>query len=199
MTDTVRQGGSGGGTNAFVTRYAYDDAGNSTVTTDANGHKTEVKRDGLDRIFSQTIDTATLNLATTYTYDGNGNLRTVTSPGTDSKPALTITYPYDGLGRKIKAEYEGTADDQGFSPVMQYFYDGDNNLARYVDMRGTTFTTTYDNLNRAVANTADHDPNAGILVLMSSVYDDSANTVTEKDANGNETVTKYDGVGRPLT
>src|SRR5262249_6950907 len=69
MTQTVRRGGPGSGTDSYLTTYEYDDAANTVVTIDPNTHKTRALRDGLGRPIAVVADFGGLNLTTSYTYD----------------------------------------------------------------------------------------------------------------------------------
>src|SRR5207244_12810084 len=97
---------------------------------DAIPSQTVEQRDGLDRLKKRIVDASgPLQLTTEYTYDGNGNTATVKdAEGGD----IDATYAYDGLNRKIKAEYP-----LGLSET--FVYDADNNLVTHVDKRGTEF------------------------------------------------------------
>ena len=69
--------------------YTYDDNGNLTSKTDKSTNET-----------------------TTYTYDAENQLTQV------SKPGMTVTYRYDGFGRRIGKDANGT--------IRRYVYDWDH-------------------------------------------------------------------------
>ena len=188
IEQTVQRGGPGSLTDTYLTGYDADYANRTTTVTDPNGYKTLTQMDGLGRTVSQTVDAGGLNLKTTYTYDGNGNQATVSDPWNDD---TDVTNTYDGLNRKIKTEYVQTSDDLR-PPVEEYFYDGNSNLVRYIDKRGNTFESKYDNLNRVMEQTAPGAP----LTVTSTSYDDQNNIVTVTDPNGKDTKYQYDALGR---
>ena len=146
------------------------------------------------------LDVGGLNLTTTFTYDADGNQASVTDAA-----GSTTTSIYDGLDRLIE-----TIDPQlsnGVRYTELYYYDGDNNQVGNINQRGIAFTTDYDNLNRIVAqNVKETISNDGQpLTLTATTYHDVGSggefktySATVTDANGNPTITTYDGLDRPL-
>ena len=197
----------------YVTTYQYDDAHNTVVTTDPRGNdpadtvagQTLTQDDGLGRLQRETVDYSTsnlgLNLSTVYTYDPDGNQASVTDP-----TGSTVTNVYNGLDELIETI------DPPVSPGVQYkqfvIYDGDGNVAEQIDARNVVSTTSYDNLNRVVAQNvfefySDGDKK---VALTSYTYLDTGTnyggylvyTVTVTDADSNATSTEYDALGRPV-
>ncbi len=185
----------------YVTTYSYNDELDTVLTTDPRGNdpqddvkgETLDQMDGLDRLASETVDYGGLDLTTTYTYDADGNQASMTD-ATGSK----ITYIHDGLDRLIETVFPQLSG--GVQYTESFYYDGDNNQIANIDQRGIIYSTNYDNLNRIVAqNLKETISNQGQwLTLEGYAFDDPANTVTMTDADGNQTVTKYDALGRPL-
>lgn len=197
MRQTVPLGGAGLQQAVFEAFYDYEDSDNAVVETNPRGFKTRTDKDGLDRVFQSIVDVGGLDLATTFTYDGSGNVKTVTDPqGGD----IDVTNEYDGLNRKIRSTYVSTADDGGVTVEEKFAYDGNSNRTRYEDRRGIVFTTTYDSLNRTlVEKVMETISNSGTdLALKIHAYDDAHNTVTGTDANGNQTITHFDELHRPV-
>src|SRR5262249_46500918 len=125
---------------------------------------------------------------TTFTYDANGNLRTVQDPQNND---VDTKYTYDGLNRKIEAEYLLGLDEQ-------FTYDGDNNLIGSINRRGIVFTNEYDNLNRILKmNIVESISNGGnLLNLERYVYDDTAHKTSIFDGKNNRTEQQFDGLDR---
>ena len=189
VTQSVRSGGMSASVDTLVTKYKYDDAHNSVTTTDPRGIVTDTYKDGLDRVYKIVLHTDQGDATTSFTFDGDGNIATVSDAQNND---IDVTYAYDGLDRKISATYVSTPDDT-HTPVDEYFYDGDNRVITFIDKMGNTFTTAYDNLGRIIEQTAPGLP--GTSATFS--YDDTANTMTATNADhSGSTITEYDAIGR---
>ena len=128
-----------GGTTGNAETYDYDLVGNRTTSFLSTTHN----HDDLNRLLEDD--------QFTYTYDANGNLETKTNKANpteitpyqwdaqdqlvqiDRPDSTTVTYKYDGLGRRIEKNVAGT--------ITRYVYDGEDILLEY---DGTnTFTARY--------------------------------------------------------
>ena len=175
----------------YSMHYEYLDAQNVIRVRDARGFWTEQRLDGLNRVHQQVVDSTGLHLTTTYGYDANGNQVTVIDPQNGD---IDVSYTYDGVGRRIKAEYQ-----LGLSET--FVYDGVGNAVRAVDKRGIVFTTEYDNLNRSVRQSVREDLSNGgnLLTLTRRIYDDANHGFIDFDANANSVETHFDGLKRPVS
>ena len=117
-----------GGAVANAETYDYDLVGNRTTSFLSSSHT----HDDLNRLLEDD--------QFTYTYDNNGNLATKTDKNTsdlttyqwdaqdqliqiDRPDSTTVTYKYDGLGRRIEKNVAGA--------VTRYVYDGEDILLEY--------------------------------------------------------------------
>ncbi len=118
-----------GGTTTNAETYEYDLVGNRTTSFLSSNHN----HDDLNRL---TEDDQYI-----YTYDNNGNLETKTDKATpadvttfhwdaqdqliqiDRPDGTTVTYKYDGLGRRIEKDVAGS--------ITRYVYDGEDILLEY--------------------------------------------------------------------
>ncbi len=199
MTQTVPFAGPDQTTAVYVTTTSYDDADNAIISTDARGFRTRADRDGLDRLVEEVQALGVLDLTTTYTYDGAGNVASVRDPqGND----IDVAYTYDGLGRKLTAEYVATPGDVG-AVIERSFYDGAGNLVRVIDRRGIEQRMTYDALGRKLTQRlVESISNGGAeLLLEEIIYFDGQDgdglvRMTTYDANRNATTTYTDSLGR---
>ncbi|MEU0355804.1 RHS repeat-associated core domain-containing protein [Streptomyces cyaneofuscatus] len=131
--------------------------------------------------------TASKSVATTFTYDAQGNLKTAKAPA----PLGTTTYKYDDLGRVISAkdargitityEYDHRdrvkkVDSSNYQAVT-YEYDGDGNLTQRSDGTGV-IKYTFDPLSRETVRT---QQNGSQTVLA---YTPAGNVDTYQDPAG---------------
>ncbi len=117
-------------------------------------------------------DTSTTNVTTTYGYDTNGELTSLTTPNGNITGAnavnFTTTYAYNADGQMTSETQGGGAGATVTPRTTVYTYDGDGNNTSVTDARGYTTTTAFNS-------------------------DDEATLVT--NPLGNATLTCYDGVG----
>jgi RHS repeat-associated protein len=189
ITETVYRGDpSAAPADLYTTSFLYDDAQNRVIITNARGFETEHLRDGLDRVHKIIVDPDGLRLKTTYTYDANGNLVTISDPQNGD---VDVSYTYDGLGRAIRADYL-------LGLFETWVYDGGGNVVQYVDKRGITFTGEFDNLSRPTAEKVRENISNGgqVLALTRHAYDDVHNLVVTRDAKGISTTVHRDGMDR---
>ncbi len=181
-----------GGAVANAETYDYDLVGNRTTSFLSSNHN----HDDLNRLLEDD--------QFTYTYDNNGNLETKTDKVTsdlttnhwdaqdqlvqiDRPDTTTVTYKYDGLGRRIEKDVAGT--------MTRYVYDGEDILLEY------------DGTNTFVARYSHGDQVDQPLVLQKAgqgffyYHSNHQGSITHlTDSNGmiaNSYV--YDSYGRRLT
>jgi RHS repeat-associated protein len=137
-----------------VSSISYAD--NTVTTTDPAGKQRMGISDGLGRLTSvkepDPLNSNTLTLTTSYTYNVSGQLLTVTSP------AQTRTNVYDALGRltSYTTPEGGTVcygTVSGGNCQANTGYDFYNNLIYRTDARGVVTSYLYDDLNRLVGIT----------------------------------------------
>lgn len=94
------------------------------------------------------VDTNSAHIRETYTYDGLGNLATVTGPPTETDPAGVVTaYTYDRLGRVLtETRASGTAE----AVTTAFEYDAFGQVVRTIDARGHSSYSYYDQAGRTV-------------------------------------------------
>lgn len=112
-------------TNALghVTTYGdYNSFGMPGRVTNANGHVTEVSYDNRARLISRRSMMGNAWAATTFAYDGAGNLASITQPD-----GVTVRYDYDAAKRlqtQVKPQGDGTY------AWTRYTYDAASNITR---------------------------------------------------------------------
>lgn len=168
----------------YTTLYDYDLLNRLTSLTDANGVVTAYEYDPLDRLtaviqnycLNQPGDQET-NVRTGYTYDGVGNLLTMT----DGNGEIT-TFAYDLLSRL-------TQETNPIGNVWQYQYDAVANLIRRVDAKGDITDYTYD-VDDLLVEIAYPDSSS-----ITYSYDPLHNQTAMTDSLG-LTVNEYDALNR---
>ena len=151
--------------------YTYNGAGNRTSTADALAAEAKVDYND-DGTVKTSTDPANTGNPTTYSYDTDKQITTLTPP--TGNGLATKTFTYDPYGR-LKTVTDGctttytySADDRimqidysgcGTQPSVIFDYGGTGNLLTRTDATGTT-TWAYDNLNRVRER---NNPGGGIL------------------------------------
>ena len=153
--------------------YAVEYFDDHTVTTDADGNRSEIWFDAQKRT-TKTVDANGGEIS--YTYDQHSNIIAITD-------ALgnTTRYEYDAFGNKVKE----TAPD-GSSYSLQY--DAHNNLIQLTDQRGGVTRYEYDAHNRLVRQT---NPDGGVIAYT---YNEVGQVLSVTDPLGYVTAYEYDGV-----
>jgi RHS repeat-associated protein len=173
-------------TDRAITRYTYTRTGQLLSTIDPSGGITQQTYDDLDRPITATqVERypSPQNYTSSYSYDDNGNLRTLTSPS-----GAVTTIGYDGLGQL-------TSVSDPNSVVTQYGYDGMGNQTRITDGLGRSTKAVYDLGGRQSSET-DLDGSLNPLRSQSYTYDVEGNLLTSTPGNGHPTTYTYDNVGQ---
>ena len=193
LASTIAGQGSGcSGSGATTSTNTYQDAGKTICSparpgelckvTDGNNHVTTYGYDSNGQLTS--ITPPSPEGATTITYDS------LTRPHTVTTPDGTATYTYDAWDRTTQVAYAS-------GPTVSYTYDADGNLKSRTDPSGTT-SFTYDALNRMITEALPGAADACPGVLGSTInlgYDAASNLVSFCDAMGT-TAYGYDNANR---
>lgn len=119
--------------------YQYDDAGNLKQETDANNNSIDFAYDNYNRLTHKTSP----EFSTTYTYNSDGLLATVSSTNGTSG-----TYTYNTYGR-LRTAKESSVDGKWLIKNYSYYY---NNIAaiEYISQTGRIGTEIYSYSNGAL-------------------------------------------------
>jgi YD repeat-containing protein len=118
----------------YTSAYTDDALDNLTGVTQAGSRQRTFVYDSLSRLTSSTNPEANWSatnqayVATTYSYDADGNLINKTEPAQNqqSTSTVTLTYCYDALNRMTAKGYTSQTCAKGLlpTPVATYVYDG---------------------------------------------------------------------------
>jgi YD repeat-containing protein len=211
-----------------VTTNVYDPVGNRLNATEPNCglgplppncDSVNYTFDADNRLVKQVNNAGDTTL---YSYDGVGNVITVTAPNlnvttntydslnrlitvTDSDGPLA-TYGYDPVGNRTSStDGDGNFTDYAYDVLNRLitttdplgktttdFYDSVGNLLQVTDRDRNSTFYTYDVVNRRITVT---DALGNVTKLQ---YDPVGNLIKITDANGNSTEYIYDPVNRPI-
>ena len=179
-------------TEADTTLYHYDDADNTVTTTLANGLVTTSVYDADDELISTAESTTSGQQfgTTTYTYDADGRLRTVTNP--DGVETHTL---YDSAGRKV-ATVDGNGD------LTEYVYNAASQVVETIQYAGTVNTAALADVSGQPANVSlatlisEANTNPAQNEITRAVYDSAGRLIYSIDGAGAVTQTVYDGAGQ---
>jgi RHS repeat-associated protein len=225
--------GNGTGTPALTEANTYDNDNNLTSQTtgaSTNGCLAAAPSGGrtytygynnMDQLSSETPPSGLSSEATSYTYDGNGNVKTIVYPANTNGTVETTTYGYDGEDQLNAVSYSDgeTSVAKTYTPDGQvatmsdttgdtsYLYDGLDRLS-YVCVDGSSFTTTVGTCpgGRPISYGYDGDndqtsigyPN-GQTVQQQFTAADQLASVTDWSSSPNTTSFHYDADGNLLT
>jgi RHS repeat-associated protein len=211
---------------ALTTTYGYNAAGWASDETDPNGITTQTSYDNAGRVVQTIADytvvdgvggtpTDDSNQTTDYTYDGDGNVTSMTavmppdSPG--ATPDQTTQYTYGGSGTDSNdllssINYpDPTTGAASTSPSQTetYTYDALGETTGYTDRNGTTHQYSYNTLGQLVSDQVTAF-GAGVDQTVSELgytYNDAGllQTATSYGPGGsvlNQVQDTYDGFGQ---
>ncbi len=179
-----------GATGSVNTTYAYDGDSNLATRTDPNTHATTWTYALDERLSSETTPIGTTN----FTYDANGNPKTVETPaGTATGTAGDglITYGYDRMSRQTSVAYSDATAGSTRS------YDTAGRPATMIDQAGTS-TYTFDNADR-LTDIVRTGGVAGVNGTLHYGYDAADNVTSRTLPDGTITNIGFDDDERPTT
>lgn len=180
-----------------TTQFAYDNRGQLTRVTDAEGYFETFEYDAYGQRVSHTAKSSTASAVfggtTTYVYDKRGLLLSETLPiasytsgGVVQAPSITNSYVYDARGNRLAMiEADGLTEER----TTTYTYD---KLDRLIETKGDQVSgLTVSPTNRAISSTSGR-PTETIA------YDPRGNVIKTVDAAGARTVFFYDELNRKV-
>ncbi|MFC8435396.1 LamG-like jellyroll fold domain-containing protein, partial [Streptomyces sp. NPDC057253] len=200
IEQSTRTGSSG---TAYVDEQdTYDDAGNLTARTTANGTLTTTYTvDAADRTTATTADPGTLAQSTAYTFDADSHVLTSAQTDAAGNPAQKWTYTYDAAGDPLSAaQYvdnsltlttKATYDDRGLKVTST---DPQNQVTSYANDEAGRLTSTTS--PAITATTPGTGATAQVYPVTLNGYDTFGDRTEAEDPGGRITATAYDRDGR---
>ncbi|WP_167958742.1 fibronectin type III domain-containing protein [Anaerosporobacter faecicola] len=156
----------------YTINYTYDVYGNVIETTTSDGLTQKFSYDKLNRLIKQ-IDELGNEIA--YTYDCDGNRKTVTANGIKT----TYTYENGNLVKETKTDGQGTTYESTFT------CDNEGSVTKVENWDGSTTTSKYDK-NGNVVQTIHNDE-----LVYNYVYDQANRLVKMEEPGGLVTKKEY--------
>lgn len=182
--------------------YGYDGGGNRISAVDAN----DAARPSAERKISITsysargkvlAETDRANNRTSYTYDADDNVATVTDPrGNDPtyRGRFSAEFWYDDANRLLRAIIPSAEGGDAVAAVT-FEYDPRGNLLQRIDADGSVTAYTYSSRNKPITESK-RDPAGSSEILTERAYDDAAFEIATLVGGIYRTSFTYDGAGR---
>jgi RHS repeat-associated protein len=160
--------------------YTLDSIGNRTreEVYFPNGTLAQTHSRSFDALNRLAQDISALNQTTTYSYDSQGNLKTVTDP-----LGRVTTRGYDVLNRMNKVT-------DALNGIALYDFDANDRIRQVTDPRGLATVYRYNGLDDLTQQVS---PDTGTTI---NTFDAAGNLKTMKDANNITATYTYDALNR---
>jgi RHS repeat-associated protein len=180
--------------NAQPVSFTYTAAGKRATMQDVSG-LTTYRYDNRDRLAARTTPQGSLS----YTYDGAGNVLTITSSNANG---ASLTYTYDTVDRLATVTDQRLLSRGAASAVTSYNYDPAGNLLNYTYPNTVQSAYTYDTLNRLLTMQSTCGSSAGCggagapVARYTYTLGSAGNRLNVAELNGRAVTYGYDGLYR---
>jgi RHS repeat-associated protein len=204
----------------LVTSYTYNAAGEVGTATDPSGLVTKYSYNPLGETtqviadYTNGVPTDSSNQTTDYTYDGDGNVTSMTAVMPSGETSQTTDYVYgvSTTGSAIndadllsEVEYpDPTTGEASGSQAETYTYNALGQQATYTDRNGTEHSYAYDSLGRLISDSVTFAAGSAVdqtITKLGYAYNDAGEleSATSYNSSGgivNQDVETYDGFGQ---